>query len=99
MEKLTPHYLIAEIQAQMTTMQEMNLTASARSGMRAAGMAQIEALAVVQGLTRKNFYKSMTAHADHRIWQDVYHGQWLGTALYIKFQREADYFIISFKEL
>ncbi len=35
----------------------------------------------------------------HRIWQDVYHAQWLETALYIKFQRAGDYFLISFKEL
>lgn len=41
----------------------------------------------------------MTTHADHRVWQDVYHGQWRGTALYIKFQRAGDYFVVSFKEL
>jgi len=83
----------------MTTVQEMNLTVSARTGIRAVGMAQADALAVVQGLTRKDFYKSMTTHADHRLWQDVYHGQWNGIALYIKFQREDEYFVVSFKEL
>lgn len=99
MEKHLPHYPLAEIQIQMKTVQEMNLTVSALTGIRAAGMAQANALAVVQGLTGKNFYKSMTTHADHRVWQDVYHGQWNGVALYIKFQRAGEYFVVSFKEL
>ena len=60
MEKHTPHYPLAEIQAQMTTVQAMNLTVSAKTGIRAVGMAQADGLAVVQGLTRKDFYKSMT---------------------------------------
>ena len=62
-------------------------------------MGQADALAVVQKLIRKNFYKSMTSHAEHRFWQDVYHGQWNGIALYIKFQRAGEYFVVSFKEL
>ena len=99
MEKHTPHYPLVEIQVQMTTVQEMNLTVSARTGIRAVGMAQAEALVVVQELTLKNFYKSMTTHADHRVWQDVYHGQYNGASLYIKFQRAGDYFVVSFKEL
>jgi motility quorum-sensing regulator/GCU-specific mRNA interferase toxin len=99
MEKSTPHYLLAEIQVQMTSAQEMNLTVSARMGIRAVGMAQADAVTVVQKLTRKNFYKSMTTHADHRVWQDVYHGQYKGVALYIKFQRVGVYFVVSFKEL
>jgi len=74
-EKHTPHYLLAEIQAQMTTVPEMNLTVSARSGIRAVGMAQVDALSVVRALSRRDFYKSMTTHADHRVWQDVYHGR------------------------
>lgn len=99
MEKQTPHYRLTEIQVQMTTVQDMNLTLSARTGIRAVGMAQVDALAVVQALTHKNFYKSMTTHADHRTWQDVYHGQWNDGALYIKFQRAGEYFVVSFKEL
>ena len=99
MEKLVPHYSLAEIQAQMTSAQAMNLTVSARGGIRAVGMAQADALAVVQSLTRNDFYKSMTTHADHRVWQDVYHGEWNGIALYIKFQRAGEYFVVSFKEL
>jgi motility quorum-sensing regulator/GCU-specific mRNA interferase toxin len=37
------------------------------------GLTSSEMLAVIAGLTRRDFYKSMTSDADHRIWQDVYH--------------------------
>ena len=33
-------------------------------------MAQVDALAVVQGLTAADFYKSMTTNADHRVWHN-----------------------------
>jgi motility quorum-sensing regulator/GCU-specific mRNA interferase toxin len=98
MEKHKPHYLLKAIQAQMTTPEAMNLTLSARAGIRAAGMAQADALAVVQGLTTVDFYKSMTVNTDHRVWQDVYHAEWQDVALYIKFQQAGEYFVISFKE-
>lgn len=99
MEKHSPHYSLTDIRVQIKTVQDMNLTVSARSGIRAVGMAQADALAVVQGLGGKDFYKSMTTHADHRVWQDVYHGLWRDVALYIKFQRAGEYFVVSFKEL
>ena len=99
MEKSSPHYALADILAQMTTVQAMYMTVSARQGLRQAGMTQAEALSVIQRLRRKDFYKSMTTHTDHRVWQDVYHGTWQGLPLYIKFQRAGAYFVISFKEL
>lgn len=99
MEKGTPNYSLTEILAQMQSVPDMNLTVSARTGIRDAGMGQMDALTVVKTLTRKHFYKSMTTHADHRVWQDVYHGQWGDVSLYIKFQRAGEYFVVSFKEL
>jgi motility quorum-sensing regulator/GCU-specific mRNA interferase toxin len=40
---------------------------------------------VVQSLTRADFYKSMTTHDDHQLWQDVYHGKTLDdVTVYIK---------------
>jgi motility quorum-sensing regulator/GCU-specific mRNA interferase toxin len=98
MEKHKPHYLLKAIQAQMTTPEAMNLTLSALEGMRSVGMAQADALVVIQGLTAVNFYKSMTTHSDHRVWQDVYYSEWQDVAVYIKFQQAGEYFVISFKE-
>ena len=77
----------------------MNLTLSAQLDIRAAGMAIAEALDVVRGLFRSDFYKSMTTHANHRVWQDVYHAAWHGKSLYVKFQQTEEYFVASFKEL
>lgn len=48
-------------------------TKTALDGGRSMGLLTSEMLAVVAGLTRNDFYKSMTTQADHRLWQDVYH--------------------------
>jgi motility quorum-sensing regulator/GCU-specific mRNA interferase toxin len=51
-------------------------------------------------LTSANFYKSMTTHADHRIWQDVYHAKTIsGAEVYLKLTVIDDVLIVSFKEL
>ncbi len=99
MEKQTPHYPLLAIQTQMRSVSDMNLTLSARTEICAAGMSQLDALALVQSLSRKEFYKSMTTVADYKIWQDVYHGEWNGLGLDTKFQRAGEYFVLSFKEL
>ena len=36
------------------------------------GLAFSDMLDVVMALTPADFYKSMTTHADHTVWQDVY---------------------------
>ena len=37
------------------------------------GLTTAEMLRVIALLSRREFYKSMTTYADHRVWQDVYH--------------------------
>ena len=56
-------------------------------------------LAVVLALTRADFYKSMTTHADHRVWQDVYRPMTPVGAVYLKLTVVNDVLIVSFKEL
>jgi motility quorum-sensing regulator/GCU-specific mRNA interferase toxin len=82
----------------MSSVDALVLTTTAQKGIKLARMSLQDAWVVMQGLTMANFYKSMTAHANHRVWQDVYHADWKGTLLFIKFQRCDDYFIVSFKE-
>jgi motility quorum-sensing regulator/GCU-specific mRNA interferase toxin len=62
------------------------------------GRAEIEA--VIQTMQRSQFYKSMTAYADHRVWQDVYHVPSPAGALYVKFTADAvtEFVLLSFKE-
>jgi hypothetical protein len=46
------------------------------------------------------FYKSLTTHVDHRIWQDVYRGiTAVGIEVYLKLTVIDDLLIVSFKEL
>jgi len=40
----------------------------------------------------------MTTHVNVKVWQDVYHAQWRGKPLYVKFQKHEEYFVVSFKE-
>lgn len=100
MEKRRPHYELREIQSQMVTPAGLRMTLTARNDALRVGITMQMAVSIIQTLGHGCFYKSMTAHADQTVWQDVYHGQWRGHMLYIKFQRDATgYFTISFKEL
>lgn len=56
-------------------------------------------LAVVMALTATDFHKSMTTHADHRIWQDVYRPTTPVGEVYLKLTVIDDVLIVSFKEL
>ena len=88
------------IQAQMSTVVGLRMTVTARHDALRAGISLQAAGSVIQALSHRCFYKSMTSHQSHDIWQDVYHGSWRGKSLYIKFQQDAaGFFTISFKEL
>jgi motility quorum-sensing regulator/GCU-specific mRNA interferase toxin len=51
---------------------KVRATISALAGGAALGFGFVEIVAVVVALTPRDFYKGVTTHADHRIWQDVY---------------------------
>ena len=73
MEKRVPHHDLAMVQALVIRVGAAAFTKTALDGGRAMGLTSAEMLAVVAALTRRQFFKSMTTYADHRIWQDVYH--------------------------
>jgi motility quorum-sensing regulator/GCU-specific mRNA interferase toxin len=64
-------------------------------GFDRAGIADI-----IQTIGRQMFYKSMTTHADHRVWQDYHVPMEDGPALYVKFQANivTAFTVMSFKE-
>jgi motility quorum-sensing regulator/GCU-specific mRNA interferase toxin len=80
---------------------KVNATGSAYVGARELGINELAGIcAIVMTLTSENFYKSMTTHADHRIWQDVYHTKTAsGDEVYLKLTFIEDVLIVSFKEL
>lgn len=99
MEKLTPQYDLAAIQAWVAELGVGAFTKTALDGGREMGLTSSEMLSVVAALARRNFYKSMTTHFDHRVWQDVYHAQTpVGKEAYIKITMRADTPVIQFKE-
>ena len=57
-----------------------------------------EIVGVVAALAPRDFYKSMTTHADHRVWQDVYRPKTSAGEVYLKLTVIDDVLIVSFKE-
>jgi motility quorum-sensing regulator/GCU-specific mRNA interferase toxin len=100
MEKRTPHCKLATVK-ELVEANRVTATASATAGARAVGIVSLKDMCdVVLSLTSKDFYKSMTTHTDHHVWQDVYHGKTAeGVALYVKLTVIDDVLIVSFKEL
>ena len=100
MEKGTPHCKLPVVKA-LIEAGKVRATASAFSGARELGVNDLSGMCgVVLALTAADFLKSMTTHADHRIWQDVYHAKTVKHAdVYMKLTVIDDVLIVSFKEL
>ncbi len=85
MEKAKAHYPLAEIQVEVARREAAAFTRTALGNGRAMGLTVGQMVDVVRSLGRGNFYKSMTTHADHTVWQDVYHAMTpVGKEAYIK---------------
>jgi len=70
-EKLTPHCKLAVVRSLLAA-GKVRATVSALAGGAAMGFGFEEIVGVIAALAPRDFYKSMTTHADHRVWQDVY---------------------------
>ena len=66
MEKRTPHCKLAVVRT-LVDAGQVRTTRAAREGGAALGFDFDGMLAIVRSLTRADFYKSMTTHADHRV--------------------------------
>jgi motility quorum-sensing regulator/GCU-specific mRNA interferase toxin len=99
-EKKKPNYALPDVLAIVAASGVDAFTQTALHGAWDLGLSSGEAVAVVLGLRQTNFYKSMTTHTDHRIWQDVYHAELKsGLKVYIKLTlRENGNVVIQFKE-
>ena len=98
MEKGTPHCKLPVVKA-LIDAGHIRATFSALSGGAALGLDFEGMVNVVKALTSQDFYKSMTTHADHRIWQDVYRPRTAVGKVYLKLTVIDDVLIVSFKEL
>ncbi|MEO8298800.1 MAG: type II toxin-antitoxin system MqsR family toxin [Burkholderiales bacterium] len=100
MEKGAPHCKLSVVKA-LVEAGRVRATASAYNGASELGINDLAGMcAVVLGLTPPDFYKSMTTHADHRVWQDVYRARTASAeGVYVKLTVIDDVLIVSFKEL
>jgi motility quorum-sensing regulator / GCU-specific mRNA interferase toxin len=98
-EKRTPHYDLAHIQRDVARLGAAAFTKAALDGGRDMGLTSAEMLAVIASLSRRNFHKSMTTYADHRVWQDVYHAATpVRKEAYIKITLRDERLVVQFKE-
>jgi motility quorum-sensing regulator/GCU-specific mRNA interferase toxin len=98
MEKQTPHCKLPVIKG-LVEAGKVRTTHAARIGANELGFAFSDMLDVVMALTPADFYKSMTTHADHTVWQDVYRPSTQAGDVYLKLTVIDDVLIVSFKEL
>lgn len=98
MEKRTPHCHLTTIKA-LVKAGKVRATHSARLGATSLGLELADMLAVLMALTAADFYKSMTTHSDHTVWQDVYRPSTPAGDVYLKLTVMDDVLIVSFKEL
>lgn len=98
MEKRTPHYKLERIKS-LIDADKVRATGTAYAGADLIGINGLDAMcAVIKAMSRSDFYKSMTSHADHCVWQDVYHAVANGYDVYVKLTVIDDLLIVSFKE-
>lgn len=100
MEKRKPTYDLEAFKAVCGNVEKLNATGVAVRSAAALGFGRTEIAATIQTMHRRQFYKSMTAYADHRVWQDVYHVPSEAGTLYVKFTADtvAEFLLLSFKE-
>ena len=98
MEKRVCHYALNRIK-QLIIGGKYSITKSAmRTALQNFSFLEEDILKEILNLENDSFYKSMTVHSDHTLWQDVYKKQIKDTRAYIKIQIASENtVIISFK--
>jgi motility quorum-sensing regulator/GCU-specific mRNA interferase toxin len=99
-EKRKPTYNLEAFKAASASADRLNVTGVALRNAAGIGFGREDIVATIQTMQRNHFYKSMTAYADHRVWQDVYHVPSPAGVLYVKFTTDlvAEFLLLSFKE-
>jgi len=99
-EKRRPHYPLRRLQALIQNINTWTITSSAYAEGVKLGWSEEEIVQCVCGLTQRDFYKSMTAYHNPKLWQDVYRPTFRAVDLYVKLQifPAEHVMVISFKE-
>lgn len=99
-EKRQPTYDLEAFKAAFSGVERLAVTGTALRSAAALGFGRTEIVETIQTMKRGHFYKSMTAYADHQLWQDVYHVPSSVGVLYVKFTADVltEFLLLSFKE-
>ncbi|NJD38697.1 MAG: type II toxin-antitoxin system MqsR family toxin [Geobacter sp.] len=99
-EKRKPTYDLDAFKATFSSTEKLAITGTALRSAAALGCGRSEIVCTIQTMQRGQFYKSMTAYTDSRLWQDVYHVPSPFGLLYIKFSADVvtEFLLLSFKE-
>ena len=99
-EKRQPTCDLKAFQAAFSSVERLAVTGTALRSAAALGFGRLEIVETIQTMQREHFCKSMTAYADQRIWQDVYHVPSAVGVIYIKFTADVvnKFMLLSFKE-
>ena len=97
MEKRSPNCKLSVVKT-LVEASKVRSTFSALAGGAALGFDFEGILEVVIALKQADFHKSMTTHADHKVWQDVYRPTTSVGEVYVKLTVIDDLLIVSFKE-
>ena len=100
MEKRRPTYDLQAIKVALGATDTLAMTTTALRDALALGFDRAGVVETIVGIERHMFFKSMTTHADHRVWQDVYRVPARGLMLYVKFQADVvtAFTVMPFKE-
>jgi motility quorum-sensing regulator/GCU-specific mRNA interferase toxin len=100
MEKRRAHYDLGQVKAVVMYRGIDSFTSTALLGLFSMGLSEADGVSIVLGLRRDMLFKSMTTHADSRVWQDVYHAPCPnGKTAYVKVTLQDGAVVIQFKEL
>ena len=99
MEKWRPTYSL-EAFRNASDEGDVGFTSTALQSAFSLGFGRAEINEIIQTMKGEHFYKSMTAHRNAHIWQDVYKVPVEGGLLYVKFTSEivTEFKVLSFKE-
>ena len=100
MEKKRPTYDLRAIQVTMGSTDTLAITTSALRDAVSMGFDRFGVAETIVGIEGRMFYKSMTTHTDHRVWQDVYHVPVRDHLIYVKFQADivTEFKVMAFKD-
>ena len=95
LEKFTPTYSLEDFKKS-----HFEITITAQKTAADLGLDETGIRKTVLTMERKDFYKSMTSYANHKIWQDVYHVPYKNLILYVKFTQNviSEFTLLSFIE-